>query len=146
MEDYQEIMGVNDRKHLANAYEILQERLQDHWMRSGVTLVDPASITIDETVQIDRDVIIEPQTHLRGNTVIRSGAKIGPGSLILVENRKRSNHRSGYPSHYETLYLERKKLRKDSLNDDHSGLKVDIYFLLDKFVSHMNSFAGITNR
>jgi bifunctional UDP-N-acetylglucosamine pyrophosphorylase/glucosamine-1-phosphate N-acetyltransferase len=80
--DYQEIMGVNDRKHLANAYGILQERLQDYWMRSGVTLVDPDSITIDETVQFENDVIIEPQTHLRGHTVIRSGARIGPGSLI----------------------------------------------------------------
>ena len=82
VEDYQEIMGVNDRKHLANAYGILQERLHDYWMRSGVTLVDPGSITIDETVQIERDTIIEPQTHLRGNTVIRSGSRIGPGSLI----------------------------------------------------------------
>jgi bifunctional UDP-N-acetylglucosamine pyrophosphorylase/glucosamine-1-phosphate N-acetyltransferase len=80
--DYQEILGVNDRKHLANAYGILQERLQDYWMRSGVTLVDPDSITIDETVQFETDVIIEPQTHLRGHTVIRSGARIGPGSLI----------------------------------------------------------------
>jgi len=81
-EDYQEILGINDRKQLATAYGILQERLQDHWMRSGVTLVDPDSITIDETVQLDPDVIIEPQTHLRGQTTIASGARIGPGSLI----------------------------------------------------------------
>jgi bifunctional UDP-N-acetylglucosamine pyrophosphorylase/glucosamine-1-phosphate N-acetyltransferase len=82
VEDYQEILGINDRKQLATAYGILQERLQDDWMKAGVTLVDPESITIDETVQLDRDVIIEPETHLRGNTVIRSGARIGPGSLI----------------------------------------------------------------
>lgn len=82
VEDYQEIMGVNDRKHLANAYGILQARLQDYWMRSGVTIVDPERITIDETVKIEHDVIIEPETHLRGHTVIRSGARIGPGSLI----------------------------------------------------------------
>jgi bifunctional UDP-N-acetylglucosamine pyrophosphorylase/glucosamine-1-phosphate N-acetyltransferase len=48
----------------------------------GVTLVDPASITIDDTVQLQPDVIIEPQTHLRGNTVIQSRSRIGPGSLI----------------------------------------------------------------
>ncbi len=80
--DYQEILGINDRKQLAIADSILQERIKDHWMRAGVTLVDPDSITIDDTVQFERDVIIEPQTHLRGNTVIRSGARIGPGSLI----------------------------------------------------------------
>ncbi len=80
--DYREILGINDRKQLAIADSILQERLKDHWMRAGVTLIDPNSITIDDTVQFDRDVIIEPQTHLRGHTVIRSGARIGPGSLI----------------------------------------------------------------
>ncbi len=51
-------------------------------MAAGVTLIDPASITIDDTVQVQPDVIIEPQTHLRGNTVIQSGSRIGPGSLI----------------------------------------------------------------
>jgi bifunctional UDP-N-acetylglucosamine pyrophosphorylase/glucosamine-1-phosphate N-acetyltransferase len=82
VEDYQEILGINDRKQLAGAYEILQTRVKDDWMAAGVTLVDPDSITIDETVQIEPDVVIEPQTHLRGQTMIRSGARIGPGSLI----------------------------------------------------------------
>ncbi|MBD1861773.1 MULTISPECIES: bifunctional UDP-N-acetylglucosamine diphosphorylase/glucosamine-1-phosphate N-acetyltransferase GlmU [Trichocoleus] len=82
VEDYQEILGINDRKQLAGAYEILQARVKDDWMAAGVTLVDPDSITIDETVQIEPDVVIEPQTHLRGKTTIRAGARIGPGSLI----------------------------------------------------------------
>ncbi|MBW4486730.1 MAG: bifunctional UDP-N-acetylglucosamine diphosphorylase/glucosamine-1-phosphate N-acetyltransferase GlmU [Trichocoleus desertorum ATA4-8-CV12] len=82
VEDYQEILGINDRKQLAGAYEILQTRVKDDWMDAGVTLVDPDSITIDETVQIEPDVVIEPQTHLRGKTTIRAGARIGPGSLI----------------------------------------------------------------
>lgn len=82
VEDYQEILGINDRKQLANAYSILQNRIKDHWLAAGVTLVDPDSITIDETVQLQPDVVIEPQTHLRGKTVIHSGCRIGPGSLI----------------------------------------------------------------
>lgn len=82
VEDYQEILGINDRKQLAAAYDILQTRIKNDWMTAGVTLVDPDSITIDETVQIQPDVIIEPQTHLRGQTTIQSGCRIGPGSLI----------------------------------------------------------------
>ena len=82
VEDYQEIIGINDRKQLANAYEILQTRVKDEWMAKGVTLIAPASITIDDTVQLEPDVLIEPQTHLRGKTVIGSGSRIGPGSLI----------------------------------------------------------------
>ncbi|MDF5732571.1 MAG: bifunctional UDP-N-acetylglucosamine diphosphorylase/glucosamine-1-phosphate N-acetyltransferase GlmU [Rhizonema sp. PD38] len=82
LEDDQEIIGINDRLQLATAYEILQKRIKEKWMAAGVTLIDPASITIDDTVQLQPDVIIEPQTHLRGNTVIDTGCRIGPGSLI----------------------------------------------------------------
>ncbi|NEO33696.1 MAG: bifunctional UDP-N-acetylglucosamine diphosphorylase/glucosamine-1-phosphate N-acetyltransferase GlmU [Symploca sp. SIO3C6] len=80
--DYQEILGINDRKQLAKAYEILQERVKDAWMKAGVTLINPDSITIEDTVQLQPDVIIEPQTHLRGKTLIGSGCRIGPGSLV----------------------------------------------------------------
>jgi bifunctional UDP-N-acetylglucosamine pyrophosphorylase / glucosamine-1-phosphate N-acetyltransferase len=82
VKDYQEISGINDRKQLAEAYQMLQTRIKEDWMIRGVTLVDPSSITIDDTVTIGCDVIIEPQTHLRGNTVIGSGCQIGPGSMI----------------------------------------------------------------
>lgn len=82
VEDEQEILGVNDREQLANTYEILQRRVKSEWMAAGVTMIDPASVTIDDTVQLQPDVVIEPQTHLRGNTVIHSGSRIGPGSLI----------------------------------------------------------------
>lgn len=82
VEDYQEILGINDRKQLATAYGILQERVKDKWMAAGVTLIDPDSITIDDTVRLASDVIIEPQTHLRGNTAIETGSRIGPGTLV----------------------------------------------------------------
>ena len=82
VEDAQEIQGINNRKQLAEAYSILQDRIKDEWMTAGVTFLEPDTTTIDITVQIEPDVIIEPQTHLRGNTVIGTGSRIGPGSLI----------------------------------------------------------------
>ncbi|MEM7595812.1 MAG: bifunctional UDP-N-acetylglucosamine diphosphorylase/glucosamine-1-phosphate N-acetyltransferase GlmU, partial [Cyanobacteria bacterium P01_A01_bin.83] len=81
-EDYHETNGINDRRQLSAAYDILQARIKDDWMKAGVTMIDPSSITIDENVQLEPDVIIEPQTHLRGNTTIATGSRIGPGSLI----------------------------------------------------------------
>ncbi len=86
VDDYLEITGINDRRQLAVAYDILQARVKEAWMMAGVTMIDPDSITIDETVQLGTDVIIEPQTHLRGNTVIGSGCKIGPNTLIEDSN------------------------------------------------------------
>jgi len=86
VDDYLEITGINDRRQLAVAYDILQARVKESWMVAGVTMIDPDSITIDETVKLSPDVIIEPQTHLRGNTIIGSGCHIGPGTMI--ENTK----------------------------------------------------------
>jgi bifunctional UDP-N-acetylglucosamine pyrophosphorylase / glucosamine-1-phosphate N-acetyltransferase len=80
--DYQEILGINDRRQLASAYQILQSRIKDNWMAAGVTIIDPDSITIDDTVKIGVDAIIEPQTHLRGDTTIGIGSRIGPGTMI----------------------------------------------------------------
>lgn len=90
--DPREIQGINNRKQLAAAYGILQQRIKDDWMMAGVTLVDPDSITIDTEVEIESDVTIEPQTHLRGKTAIASGCRIGPGSLI--ENSRIGAHTS----------------------------------------------------
>lgn len=80
--DPQEIQGINNRQQLAAAYTILQDRIKVAWMAAGVTLIDPDSITIDTTVSLEPDVVIEPQTHLRGKTLIRSGSRIGPGTLV----------------------------------------------------------------
>ncbi|NJL87865.1 MAG: bifunctional UDP-N-acetylglucosamine diphosphorylase/glucosamine-1-phosphate N-acetyltransferase GlmU [Leptolyngbyaceae cyanobacterium SM1_1_3] len=82
VEDSKEIQGINNRKQLAEAAVVLQDRIKDYWLAAGVTLVDPRSITIDETVELAPDVVIEPQTHLRGQTTVGSGSRIGPGSLI----------------------------------------------------------------
>jgi bifunctional UDP-N-acetylglucosamine pyrophosphorylase/glucosamine-1-phosphate N-acetyltransferase len=82
VDDPQEILGINDRKQLAVAHEILQNRIKEHWMASGVTFINPDTITIDDTVMLGQDVTIEPQCHLRGKTEIQSGSHIGPNSLI----------------------------------------------------------------
>lgn len=82
VDDYQEILGINDRKQLAEAYQVLQTRIKDDWLKAGVTIVDPTSVTIDDTVELQPNVVIEPQTHLRGQTTIAAGSRIGPGSLV----------------------------------------------------------------
>ncbi|HEY9704997.1 MAG TPA: sugar phosphate nucleotidyltransferase, partial [Allocoleopsis sp.] len=58
VEDYQEILGINDRKQLAQTYAIVQEKIKDSLMKAGITLIDPESVTIDHTVKISPDVII----------------------------------------------------------------------------------------
>ena len=80
--DPDEVNGINNRQQLAQCETMLQERLRQHWMAEGVTFVDPVSCTLSEGCQFGRDVVIEPQTHLRGSCQIGDDSRLGPGSLI----------------------------------------------------------------
>jgi bifunctional UDP-N-acetylglucosamine pyrophosphorylase/glucosamine-1-phosphate N-acetyltransferase len=80
--DANEINGINDRLQLAQCEAVIQERLRRHWMAEGVSFVDPTSCTLSEGTRFGRDVVVEPQCHFRGDSVIGSGCRIGPGSLI----------------------------------------------------------------
>jgi bifunctional UDP-N-acetylglucosamine pyrophosphorylase/glucosamine-1-phosphate N-acetyltransferase len=52
-------------------------------MRDGVSIIDPATTWIDVTVTLARDVVVEPNTHLRGTTVIAEGALVGPDTTLI---------------------------------------------------------------
>ena len=77
-----EIQGVNDRVQLALARRIYNERLLEHWMRAGVTIIDPATTWLDADVTLEPDVEIGPSTQLEGRTAIASGARVGPGCVL----------------------------------------------------------------
>ena len=62
------LLGVNDRVELARVRRIAQQRIHEAHMRAGVTIVDPATTTIDVDVRIGADTVIEPSTFLRGAT------------------------------------------------------------------------------
>jgi bifunctional UDP-N-acetylglucosamine pyrophosphorylase/glucosamine-1-phosphate N-acetyltransferase len=80
--DVQEVQGVNTRQHLARVERILRDRIREKLMLGGVTLVDPASAYVDVGVQVGRDTVIHPNTHLQGQTVVGSGCVLGPNSII----------------------------------------------------------------
>jgi bifunctional UDP-N-acetylglucosamine pyrophosphorylase/glucosamine-1-phosphate N-acetyltransferase len=80
--DHAETLGVNDRVQLAAAGRALRERVNEAWMRAGVTIVDPATTWIDVDVRLEADVTIEPGTRLHGATTVAAGALVGPGSTL----------------------------------------------------------------
>jgi bifunctional UDP-N-acetylglucosamine pyrophosphorylase / glucosamine-1-phosphate N-acetyltransferase len=75
--------GVDDRVDLAYAATQTQRRIQERHMRAGVTIVDPATTTIDADVEIGRDTTIEPGSHLRGTTRIGDDSTIGPHTTVI---------------------------------------------------------------
>jgi bifunctional UDP-N-acetylglucosamine pyrophosphorylase/glucosamine-1-phosphate N-acetyltransferase len=78
LDDPQEAMGVKDRVRLAAATAIIQRRILDRLMLSGVTIVDPASTFIEATVTVGQDTVIEPFTVLKAHTTIGADCRIGP--------------------------------------------------------------------
>ncbi|WP_028647349.1 bifunctional UDP-N-acetylglucosamine diphosphorylase/glucosamine-1-phosphate N-acetyltransferase GlmU [Nocardiopsis sp. CNT312] len=79
-DDWHEVQGVNDRVQLSQARCILNDRLVEEHMRAGATIVDPATTWVDAEVRIGRDAVVEPNTRLRGATVIAEDAVVGPGT------------------------------------------------------------------
>lgn len=84
--DPTEALGCNDRAELARLRMLLRDRINTAWMRSGVTILDPATTWIDVTAVVGRDAVIDQNTQLRGSTAVGEGATIGPDvSLIDTE-------------------------------------------------------------
>lgn len=74
--DANEVIGVDDRRKLAQAEAQFQELRREDFMRAGVTLKDPASVYFSYDTEIGRDVTIFP------NVVFGPGVKIADGVEI----------------------------------------------------------------
>ena len=83
LQDRLETLGINTRVDLADAETALRKRVNESWMLAGVTLLDPATTTIEPDVQIGQDTTILPNTALRGKTVIGEDCRIGPNTTLL---------------------------------------------------------------
>ncbi|MEJ2563489.1 MAG: DapH/DapD/GlmU-related protein [Anaerolineales bacterium] len=80
--DLSEVIGINNRLHLAEAEAALRTRINRRWMLAGVTLVDPQTAYIGPDVEIGNDTLILPNTHLQGKTVVGSRCRLGPNTIL----------------------------------------------------------------
>jgi bifunctional UDP-N-acetylglucosamine pyrophosphorylase/glucosamine-1-phosphate N-acetyltransferase len=87
-----ELRGVNDRRQLAEAELALHSRVRNRLMDSGVTLLDPASVFVDESVVLGRDVVLHPHTFLRGRTIVGEGCVLGPGAEVIDSHLGDGSH------------------------------------------------------
>jgi bifunctional UDP-N-acetylglucosamine pyrophosphorylase/glucosamine-1-phosphate N-acetyltransferase len=82
IDDFIEILGVNDRVQLAESAALLRDRINEDLMREGVTIVDPLSTWVDATATVESDVILMPGTAITGKTTVATGAVIGPRTTL----------------------------------------------------------------
>jgi len=76
--DINEALGINSRSELAQANKVMQGRIQEVWMKKGVTIVDPDSTFISYGVEIGQDTTIYPFTVIEKNVKIGTQCFIGP--------------------------------------------------------------------
>lgn len=81
--DSTELQGVNDRTQLADAARVMRQRINRQWMKLGVTLLDPDSTSIDDTVSIGRDTTLGFGVQLIGKTQLGEGVSVGPFSVLI---------------------------------------------------------------
>jgi len=83
VEDTMEVAGVNDRAQLAIAEAELRDRINERWMRRGVTMWDPQTTYIDVDVVLATDVVLLPGVILQGACVVGEHAELGPDTRLV---------------------------------------------------------------
>ena len=81
-DDARELDGVNTRAELAAMWKRLRRETIDRLMDDGVTIIDPDSTYIDDTVEIGRDTVIHPQVIIEGDSRIGGHCEIHSWSRL----------------------------------------------------------------
>lgn len=80
--DSNEVVGVDSRKQLYYANEILRKKINEFHMGNGVTILDANSTYIDLDVKIGKDVVIHPNVCIQGNSIIEDDCEIFSNTRI----------------------------------------------------------------
>lgn len=76
-------MGINDLYQISKAEKYLRDSINKSHMLSGVSIVNPETVTIGHNVRIEEGVWIYPNTTITGDTLIKKGAIVGPNSEVV---------------------------------------------------------------
>ncbi len=98
--DEEQFKGVNSKKDLADAEEIMQNRIRTKWMNAGVSMQLPATIYIEDGVVFEGECSVENNCRITGNSkIINSHIKAGS----VVEESVVKNSDCGPMAHLRPL-------------------------------------------
>ncbi|HVB99821.1 MAG TPA: bifunctional UDP-N-acetylglucosamine diphosphorylase/glucosamine-1-phosphate N-acetyltransferase GlmU [Candidatus Dormibacteraeota bacterium] len=80
--DAKEILGCNTRRELAEVDALFRRRKIDELMAAGVTVYLPETVLVDPDVEVGPDTVVEPGAELLGATRIGPDALVGAGCVI----------------------------------------------------------------
>ncbi len=77
-----EVMGINDKKQLAEAERALQARLVEDLMTAGVGFADPARVDIRGKLRCGKDVYIDVNAVFEGEVSLGDNVRIESNNLV----------------------------------------------------------------
>ena len=91
VKDTREAAGVNSRVELASAQGIMQARLNEDYMKQGVSLVSPENTFINYGTSIGEDTVIYPFTVIERDVKIGKNCSVGPFAHLREGTRLADN-------------------------------------------------------
>lgn len=90
---FAEVSGINDRVDLSVVDAAARRRINETWMRAGVTMIDPNTTYIDADVgPLGKDVILSPNVVLRGKTSLGDHVHVDLGSVLTDTSVAAATH------------------------------------------------------
>ena len=80
--DPQEVLGCNTRADLAEVDRLFRDRKKRELMAAGVSIFLPETVLIDPDVRVGPDTVIEPGVHLLGATRVGANCTVRTGSVL----------------------------------------------------------------
>jgi bifunctional UDP-N-acetylglucosamine pyrophosphorylase / glucosamine-1-phosphate N-acetyltransferase len=81
-DSWMEVMGINDKKQLAEAERALQARLVDDLMAKGVGFSDPARVDIRGNLSCGKDVFIDVNAVFEGDVSLGDNVKVESNNVV----------------------------------------------------------------
>ena len=80
--DPDEALGINSQADLAKAHRALLDRRAAELQEAGVTLLDPARISVEPEVEVGADSVLHADVWLGGRTRVGAGCRLHQGAWI----------------------------------------------------------------
>lgn len=77
-----EVLGINDKLQLAEVEGHYRRRRAVELMTAGVTVIDPARLDVRGSVEVGRDVVLEPNVVLEGTVRLGDRVRVGVGAVL----------------------------------------------------------------
>jgi bifunctional UDP-N-acetylglucosamine pyrophosphorylase/glucosamine-1-phosphate N-acetyltransferase len=82
LSDAAEALGINSQSDLSTAHRALLDRRAAELQATGVTLLDPARVSIEPEVEVGTDTVVDADVWLGGGSRVGSGCRLHQGVWI----------------------------------------------------------------